>query len=425
MKLIFCIISFFSFLQGCIEPFEAETQDFENVLVVDARLTNEEKRHEIVLSRSYRLEEGVTVPESNASVQIMDETGNTYRYIEETPGLYKSVSAFAAQPNVGYELLITSKDGKSYKSETAVRPTKIEIKEVKAEIEFDDLGKEGLQITLVNENPNAEAKFFRYEFEETYKIIAPYYNPFEFEVADSLYFAQGDFDSYEINIIARTEEARTCYTTNASTDINLSDSERNMDGQSGKTIVRFLRSDDFAISHRYSILVKQFAITSDTHGYYSSLESFSSSQNVFSNVQTGFLSGNIAALDSDELVLGYFEVASLSTERYFLNFTDFFPEKTLPPFPINCETTQAPPLVSFNPHLDGGFVVDEVGPESPLLTGILSGTIAYHAINEEYEEQPENLVQPIAGEAPYLVKSTECIDCRALGSNIKPEFWIE
>ncbi len=425
MKRIVYIISFFPFLQGCIEPFEAETQGFENALVVDARLTNEEKQHEIVLARSYRFEEETFKPERNASVQIMDEVGNTYVFVEVAPGFYKSASSFAAQPNVGYELLITSVDGKSYKSETVVRPASIEIKEVKAEIDIDDSGEEGLQISLTNENVNTEAKYFRYEYEETYKIIAPYYNPFEFEVVDSLYFANGDFDSYEINIIARTEEARTCYATNLSTDISLSDSERNTNGQTGKTMVRFLRSDDFAISHRYSIQVKQFAMTPDAYGYYRNLESFSGSQSVFTNVQTGFLTGNITALNSDELVLGYFEVASLNIKRYFFNYTDFFPEKSLPPYKINCEPTQAPPLVSFNPHLDGGFVVDEVGPESPLLRGILSGTIAYHAINEDFEEKPDNLVQPLAGEAPYLVKSTGCIDCRALGSNIKPDFWVE
>lgn len=409
---------------GCVAPFDAEVLDFENALVVDARLTNEEKQQQISLSRSYRFGMETLFPETDASVQIVDENGTTYPFVEEEPGFYKSTSAFAAQPNVGYELSISTTSGTLYQSETVVTPESVAIKELKAELAVSDSGEEGLQIVLTNEIGSGAAKFFRYEYAETYKIIAPYYNPAEFEVVDSLYFALGDQDSFEINIIARTEEAQTCYGTNLSRDILLSDSEDNTAGQTGITPIRFLSSDEFMISHRYSILVKQFGLTREAHAYYTALDDFTSSESVFSEVQPGFLNGNINTVDSDEFVLGYFEIASVTSKRFFFNYTDFFPQKPLPPYPINCEPTGAPALISFNPHINGEYVVDEQLPQSPLLNGILSGTIAYHAINEEYEES-EFVIQPPAGEAPYFVKATPCIDCRALGSNVKPDFWIE
>ena len=409
---------------GCVEPFEAEVLDFENALVVDARLTNEVKQQQISLSRSYRFGTEALLPETDASIQIIDENGTTYPFVEDEPGFYKSTSAFAAQPNVGYELSISTTSGTLYQSETVVTPESVAIKELKAELDVSDSGEEGLQIALTNESARSEATYFRVEYEETYKIIAPFYNPSEFEVVDSLYFTIGDQDSFEINIIGRTEEAQTCYGTNISTAILLSDSEGNTGGQTGKTTVRFLRSDEFMISHRYSILVKQFGLTQEAHGYYATLDDFTSSEGVFSEVQPGFLKGNITALNSDELVLGYFEVASVNTKRYFFNYTDFFPQNPLPPYPINCEPTGAPPLISYNPHIDGEYIVDEASPQSPLLNGILSGAIAYHAINEEYVES-EDVIQPPAGEAPYFVKATPCIDCRALGSNVKPDFWVE
>lgn len=411
---------------SCVEPFEAETRGFENVLVVDARLTNEEKQHDIILARSYPFEEETFVPESNASIQIIDQMGNVYVFEEEAPGLYRSILKFAAQPNMGYELSITSDEGISYISETVVTPTSILIDEVKAEIHFNDSNEEGLQISLTNESGIIEPKYFRYEYEETYKIIAPHYNPAEFDVVDSLFFAPDDNDGYEINIVARTEEARTCYNKNASTDIALSDSERNIGGQTGKTQIRFINSNDFMISHRYSILVKQFALTQEAHSYYRNLDDFSRSESVFSDTQPGFLEGNIAAMDSDELVLGYFEIASLNVERYFFNYTDFFPDRPLPPYVINCEPISNPQLISFAPHVGSDFVADEGIAVSPLLNGILSGQIAYFATNEEYDELTGiQLNNDQLGGFPFFVKLTECIDCRTLGSNVKPDFWVE
>ncbi|NNK76261.1 MAG: DUF4249 domain-containing protein, partial [Maribacter sp.] len=36
-------------VESCIEPFEAKTKVFEDILVIDALLTDEEKQHRVVL----------------------------------------------------------------------------------------------------------------------------------------------------------------------------------------------------------------------------------------------------------------------------------------------------------------------------------------------------------------------------------------
>jgi len=412
---------------GCVEPFEAETLSFENVLVVDARITDELKRHEVFLRRTYPFESENFEVERNATVQITDDSGNTYDFRESSAGNYVSISEFGAQSNMGYKLLITTSDGKSYESENVITPVGIPIQEVNAEIGFDDLEDEGIRISLKNEKTNSDTKYFRFQYEETYKIVTPYPNPLEFDVIDSIFFGPGDFDDIEIGLKLRTEEARVCYNTLVSTNISLSDTERNADNQITNRPIRFLKSDDFKISHRYSILIKQYSLTQDAHGYYSNLNDFTSSESVFNEVQPGFLEGNIKAMNDNESVLGYFEVAALNQRRYFFNYADFFPDRALPPYTINCELTLSPQLLRFAPHVGPGFIVDSGVIDSPLLEGIQDGIFAFFEVNEDYETPPNdpNDMESDLEIGPYYVKAMPCVDCRVLGSNIKPDFWIE
>jgi hypothetical protein len=406
-----------------VEPFEAETLVFKNALVIDARITNELKKHEVVLRRTFPFEVDDFNVERNATVQIVDDSGNSINFQEAEAGKYVSRTAFAAQPNVGYKLLITTRNGNSYESEMVVTPSSTEIAEVSTEIAINDANQEGIKVVLTNLASDTRAKYFRYEYEETYKIIAPFYNPFEFDVIDSLYFQENDNDDIEIAIKPRIEESQFCYGFEKGNDLILRDSEQNVNNTTGKFEIRFLENNDFKISHRYSILVKQFNLSVDAYSYYSTLDEFTSDESVFTDTQPGFLEGNISAIDDDEIVLGYFEVATVNQERVFFNYTDFFPDRALPPYIINCQLTNAPLLISFIPHVGPGFVVDESEVVSPLLEGISQGIIAYHDTNEDYEEHEGT--GEVDGLGPYFVKATGCIDCREYGNNVKPNFWID
>lgn len=58
------------------------------------------------------------------------------------------------------------------------------------------------------------------------------------------------------------------------------------------------------------------------------------------------------------------------------------------------------------------------------IMGELAGLIAYHAENEDYEDYIEREGR-LGGAAPYLTKPISCVDCTAVGTTSRPEFWIE
>lgn len=130
-------------LNGCIEEFEAATQTFESALVVEGLVTDEDKQHQISLSRAYRLEEEDSLSETGAMVRVEDDQGNTYVFSEGEPGIYISNSIFAAQPGVKYELFITIGNGRSYKSTAVQTPDEVPIDGLSAVRESNDFEQGG------------------------------------------------------------------------------------------------------------------------------------------------------------------------------------------------------------------------------------------------------------------------------------------
>ncbi len=78
---------------------------------------------------------------------------------------------------------INTQDGKSYTSSTVTLPPSVEMDEVYAERIVNPIDdKDGVQVLVNTEDPTGNAKYFRYEYEETYKITAPYPSPFNAEI---------------------------------------------------------------------------------------------------------------------------------------------------------------------------------------------------------------------------------------------------
>ncbi len=408
-------------IEGCVEPFNAETQGFENALVIDAKLTDEFKRHQIELSRARPFEQDTIIAEMNATVTIIEDANNFYDFHEVEQGQYISVNEFDAKQNSSYELRITTSDGKSYSSEAVTTPEKIVIDNLYVEEETNNLGEEGISILLDSRSITSGASYFRYEYEETYKIIAPYWNPFDFDVIDDKGVGE-DGDYFEVGLKPKEREERVCYNTAFSMAINQTATNGLEDNKLERHSIRFINKNNYIISHRYSILVRQHAQNPDAFSYYQSLNAFSSSENVFFENQPGFLLGNISSeSSSDEKILGFFEVTAVTSKRIYFNYKDLFPTEPLPPYYINCEPVQEPLL--WLPTADT-HSFDGAG-RSPLIEAIQAGLIKYYATNPDYVEtfSIDDLSESTRG--PYFAKATACGDCNVLGSNIKPDFWIE
>ncbi|MFS4447302.1 DUF4249 domain-containing protein [Maribacter sp. 2307UL18-2] len=415
MKESILVILVFLLFQGCIEPFEAETLDFEGALVVDARITNEEKQHQVVLTRARPFEQDDSSPERNATVTIEEGSGISYTFEETSPGQYTSTVAFGAKSNESYQLKITTSDGAAYSSTAETMPDNVPIADIEIKRATNDFGEDGVSIILDNESLGDQPRYFRYDYEENYKIVAPNWDPVAFNIIDSLACVDGD--AFEVGIKQRDpQKERICYGQDKSKDIILVSTANLENNTVSDFEVRFVNRENYILTHRYSILVNQYSQSVDAHSYYQSLEAFSVSESVFNEIQPGFLSGNITSMtDDDQNVIGYFETAAVSSKRVFFNYEDLFPDEELPEYPVNCRTLGNPRLIPRGYHCtEGSRGVCDGNCDSPLIGQIQAGTIVYAGV-----------VDPPDFVAPYLTRSRACGDCTVLGSDVKPDFWID
>ncbi len=392
------------FAWGCVDPFPIPTDEgFNNVLIVEGTLTNIESTQEISLTRTAPLGTAEVVGEQNASVTVRLGNGNSFAFQEVAPGRYQSVETFAATEGNTYTLEVISADGNTYTSTAQTLPPTAPLDEVVARRIVNDDDIEGVEIIVNTTDPSGQANFFRYTFEETYKIIAPQWNQFEAFIVSE--------DPPQVDIRLRSQEELICFGTNSSQSGTFFETTELSSNEVQEFPVHFLEKDNFFIAHRYSILVKQEVQSEEAFTFYRKLRELSGQENVFTQQQPGFLTGNILVNgNSTPEVTGYFEVVSQSERRIFFNFEDFFEPEGLPAFAVGCGEPQTPSLP-----------VDRFG-NSELLNAIRNESLEF--FNDNIGGTGPGGANPDPN-APFKMVPRICGDCTVLGSNVTPDFWIE
>ncbi len=386
---------------NCVDPFEVQTNGFESSIVIEGTITDQNETQRILVSQTFPLDTVLMSGVSNAKVSILDSNGGVYPFTEENTGEYTSNTSFAAEAGLLYTLRVETSDGRIYLSEDTPVPAATSIENLYAERDFKDNTEEGMFIYVDSYDPTGESKYYRYEYEETYKIIAPFWSSGDINVI-------AGYPNPQFSIVPRSQEEQICYNTIKSNTIIQKNTTSLSEDRISKFPVRFINRDNFILRHRYSIMVKQYVQSRAAFAYYETLEKLSGSESLFSQLQTGFVEGNIfAEANRSEKVIGFFQVSTVSEERLFFNYTDFFLGERLPDFVSDC------PLLSPAVIVEGGI--------SPLLDAVEQDLVTYY---DEYSP-PDNGLIPTEPAGPYYVVPRVCGDCTALGDNTVPDFWIE
>lgn len=382
-------------LGSCVKEIDFETETFESALVVEASLTNEEKKHEIKLSRSYRFEDDGPTPETNAIVKVVSTNGDIL-FEETDAGKYVSVLAFKAMPNINYVIQINTEDGRSYKSNETILTQSTQIEDLYAIRETNDDGVNGMSIYIDTFDPKGNSNYYRYEYDETYKIIAPKW------VDRDLVVLSDDWPFCEVGFVPRSD-TRVCYNTVSSID-NIQGSTAGLsEDRLTRFLVREISSENYIISWGYSILIRQYVQSREAYTYFETLGEYAGDGSLFSQNQPGFISSNIKSeSNSQEKVLGFFEVSSVSSKRIFFSYDDFYPNEPQPPYAVACNE------LSFEINL--GHPTDLCGP---LLVLIEGGDVLFYRENEI----------PGPNEGPHYTVPAPCGDCTRLGITTAPDFW--
>ncbi len=374
---------------SCTEAYPLVTNRFEDVLVVEANLTNELKKQEVKLTKSARFEDEGYQSETGAEVFITDDAGNKYNFSEDSDK-YVSDVEFQAVSNTKYQLHINTKDGRSFASSPELLTTVNPMQSVVAAIEQkDDINGVGIRVNSFD--PTSTSTYYRFEYEETYKVIAPKWMP------TKLVWDGGP--TFEAN----SKSTQTCYGSKKSIDLMLLSTNKLKEDRVDY-LIRFISDQDYIITHRYSILVKQYVESQAAYNFYNTLnKTASSGGTITSPTQPGLLLGNLRSTNGDSKITGYFDVCSVSTERIYFNYEDLFPGKFPPPYAVDC--TQ--------------FCYAEE-PNNPVPC-----THCCHYL----DDLPLGKIRYFSGDGSSTISTywvdAPCGDCTTIASNIKPSFWVD
>ncbi|SDS16663.1 protein of unknown function [Polaribacter sp. KT25b] len=400
---IFLILFCASFiLTSCLEEIPLTNSESKSFLVIESTITNEYKFQTVKLSRTIELDSLNSIKETNAIVVIKDDSNNSFNFTETDDGIYVSNNEFEAELNKNYTLEITTKDGKRYTSKQQKIAGVNEMDSLEAKLGTKTNGEEGINIVVNSNTTDENAQYYRYEYEETYKIIAPLWSNQKLEIIID------EFPFSEVALVTDPVDNKICYNTINSSDIIQTETTL-LSGNDVNFNVHFLGKNDFKVSHRYSVLVKQYVENLEAYTYFNTLKKLSESQGIFTQNQPGLVVGNISSVsDIDENVIGFFEVVSVSEKRIFFNYEEYYPDGEVD-YISDCVIT-APPLLAV-----AAFPGQKPPQTSPLVNALKQNSIFY-LLNSEPTEQ-------LIGN--YLLVPRECGDCTVLGSNVKPTFWID
>ncbi|MFT4031812.1 MAG: DUF4249 domain-containing protein [Siphonobacter sp.] len=360
---------------GCIDPFNpSDTSTSSTYLVVNGFL-NTSDTTTIVLSRTQSLS-STESPESvtGATVQVIGSLGTTYTLTEQSSGTYVLLP-MTFSSDEAFKLAIATPDGKQYESDEVAIKNSPDIDSISF---LPDKDNGIMRFTVTTHDPNNSTWFYRWKTEETFQYNAAYYS--------SLVVQNNEF-------VSRTTSLYTCWRTDLSGTILINTSAKYTKDQIENNVVTTIDNSSPKLLIKYSLLVKQYALTQDAYEYWDQLAKTTETTGGLFDPLPSTVTGNIhCTTDSDELVFGYFSAGAVATLR-----RTFVPS-------------------DFNGWYPGSYLTCATTPDTLERDDALGVTDAYQLIIGSSDEEPSPLY--------YYVVPPSCADCRTYGGSITKPSWF-
>lgn len=368
---------------SCIEEYSPDISKYENVLVVDGKLTNLPGPYMVKLSRSYRYEQNVGQPVSGAQIKIIDNEGLEEVLKETDKGVYVTTdSSFTGIAGKSYKLQIIIED-EVFESEMETLIPPVQIDSVFWEHIKVNKQNDAIQLLVATHDPNNKTRYYGWDYYDTWKYLVP------IDDSDHPDRREGYASSTNYNFYIAS-------TINRHADII----ERQP--------LLLIGEDINKLHLRYSILVTQYAYSEKAFKYLKDLVSLNQNQGSLFDPIPYSLTGNIKCVSDRNLpILGYFIVAGASEKRIFIDRNEL-PEEYRPVSGFeDCDLELVFVRLEFKDNVRMDHRVDSL-------------------MNKGYVIFKEALEIGSGGNRVhvYLAKK-RCFDSRASGTNIKPDFWID
>lgn len=327
-------------LNGCIEPFSPpEVNSDASYLVVDGFLNVGLDSSRIILSRTQNTsEKTVSLKELGAKISVEGESGETYNFEEKGKGLYV-LSPKNYLSSAKYRLKIKTRNNSEYLSDYVAVKRTPPIDSITYKV---DKGRNAVVVFVNTHDPKNDTRFYRWKFEQTYEYRTAFYSGLD-----------RNFDTK--TIVTRNGDISHCWRTLNSTNITLGSTIKLSQDVIKDLPINVVPIETNWFYIKYSILVRQYALSQDEFEYWTSLAKTTQGTGSLFDPQPSQVTGNITnTANPKELVFGYFSVLTEETQRIFI-------ERGLGTYP-RCEAPDTLTLVEG--FKGGGLLLNYYGMRS-------------------------------------------------------------
>jgi hypothetical protein len=365
-------------IYSCHTPFNPKPiQGNPGILVVEGVIDPSADSTIIRLSRTVQVNSTTTAaPVLDAIVNAEDDQNGIYPIPEIGNGEY-AFPGLQLDITRKYRLRIKTSDGQQYLSDFVP---------VKVTPPIDSVGftilQDSLQVYVSTHDPSNNTQFYRWSFDETWAFHA--------------YYAS-QFISTGYSLVERTpaQNVYSCFGSDFSPTIVLASSAGLSHDVIYQNPLTLIRGSSEKLEREYSVLVRQYALTSDALNYWTNLRTNSDQLGGIFGVQPSEVAGNIhCTTNAAATVIGYIGASTVTTKRVFISNSSL-PQRWQPAYPYSC-TLQT----------------DTSASSLEALISLPPGMLAISPIGGFFDPKG------------YFGTSIECADCTIRGTTVQPSYWV-
>jgi Domain of unknown function (DUF4249) len=365
--LIVCIVA-------CRKPYEPSVIKANNKFLVFEGVINTASNAAttITLSRTRNLYDTLPFdPERSAKASIEAEGGSTYNLQERGDGVYSSAN-LNLSPAGRYRLKITTADGNQYLSDFVSAKQTPPIDSITWE-----QGTDGVDIFVNAHDPQNNTRYYRWQYEETWEY-------------HSFYESFLGFKNGQVYYLDSTEYRGKCWSNASSTEVFISSTTKLTDDVISRVSLTSIPRHTERILVKYSILVKQYALTKEAFEHWQIMEKNKRQRGTIFDGQPAQLTENIVCITNpQEPVIGWVSASSVAEKRIFIRNSEVAPWGS-GPLGVSCT------VVLVDPSTAATYLNDPDNSPAYYVTG---GGLA--------------------------ISKKRCVDCTLNGDGkpVRPSFW--
>ena len=365
-------------LAACKEKYVVQVNVPASGFLVVQGFINVTRNSDIMMSRASGLDTPLLIPEPGAALEVQSQAGASFPLTEAGGGHY-TVGTLPIDASQQYRLHIKTSNGKEYLSDFS---------SVKITPPIDSVGffagPDALTVYVSTHDNQSQPGYYQWQFEETWKYRAAY--------ASSLAYRNG--------IIVNRPDSDliyTCWLSDRSTVIDIANTEKlTSDVIYQFPITQVPYKSTNKLINRYSILVKQYALTKDWYQWNHKVQKNTEQLGSIFDAQPSQTGGNIHCTTNPlETVIGFVGITTETDKRIFIDNSQIPPVVVFTSYEYcSTDTTRYNPAAIVDKFDDGRFLpIQYTYDNSGRVTGV-QGSLS------------------------------ECVDCRLRGgTTVKPSFW--